>query len=138
MKTNRVGITAVAVFAVMFVYEWLVHSVLLSNIYATTPQLWRPKTEICHHFHFMIAGYVFYALFFTVIFSKGFEKSKPSLEQGYRFGMLMGLLLGPISGFGWYAIMPISFNLAVAWFAACFIENLLLGLTAGLVYKPSK
>ena len=58
------------------------------------------------------------------------------VEQGFRFGILLAFLQVPLSALIWYSVLPIPAALAVSWMAAGLVLNTVLGLVAGLVYKP--
>ena len=136
MNKGRVILTGIALIVVYVVLECLVHGDFLKNIYMQTSSVWRPQAEMKQLFWYMLLGEVIFAYMFAVIFAKGYERGKPGLGQGLRYGLLMALLLGPPMGLIWYAVLPIPGMLAVYWALATFVEMLILGLVAGLIYKP--
>src|SRR5437879_10429622 len=46
-----------------------------------------------------------FAPFFALIYVKGYEKGKPGLGQGFRYGLYVGAMLSVMTGFGWYVIL---------------------------------
>ena len=138
MKINlqRAVVTGGVIFIALFAYEFLVHHILLRSTYESLAHLWRPKAEMGQYFKFMMIGNIFYAVFFAIIFAKGFEPKKAALGQGIRFGALIALFLSPANSLGWYAILPIPGSLAVSWLLACAGGNILSGIVAGFVYRP--
>ncbi len=135
MNTKRVALTAVILFVVMFLVEFLIHDLLLKGAYAQTASVWRPSVEMQSHMGHMMLGYLFYVIFFAVIYAKGYEKNKPGLGQGFRFGILIGLLSAPMNSLIWYSVLPIPASLAVSWLVAGLVKNTILGMTAGLIYR---
>jgi hypothetical protein len=79
-------------------------------------------------------GYLVFAPFFALIYVKGYEKGKPGLGQGFRYGLYMGAMLSVMNGFAWYVILPIPLVLAFYWFLATLVEFIVAGIAAGLVY----
>ncbi len=72
--------------------------------------------------------------FFALIYVKGYEKGKPGLGQGFRYGLYMGAMLSVMHSFGWYVILPIPLALAFWWFVGTLVEFIAAGVAAGLVY----
>jgi hypothetical protein len=134
MNTKRWLLASVAVFVVIFVLEFIIHGVLLQGAYQQTASLWRPLADMQRLMWIMWLGYLVFALFFTFIYTKGYEKGKPGLGQGLRFGFYVGAMLSVLHGFGWYAILPIPLALSFYWFVAVLVESIAMGIAAGLVY----
>lgn len=134
MNTKRWLLASVAVFVAIFVLEFIIHGVLLQGVYQQTASLWRPMADMQRLMWIMWLGYLVFALFFTFIYAKGYEKGKPGLGQGFRFGFYVGAMLSVLHGFGWYAILPISLALSFYWFVAILVESIAMGIAAGLVY----
>ena len=135
MNTKRWLLASVAVFATLFVLEFIIHGVLLQGVYQQPASLWRPLTDMQRLMWIMWVGYVIFALFFVFIYTKGYEKGKPGLGQGFRFGLYVGAMLSVLHGFGWYAILPVPLALSFSWFVAIFVESIAMGIAAGLVYR---
>jgi hypothetical protein len=79
-------------------------------------------------------GYLVFSPFFVLIYAKGYEKGKPGLGQGFRFGVYLGAMLSLLHGLGWYVILPISLALSLYWSVAVLVEFIAAGVAAGLVY----
>jgi hypothetical protein len=119
---------------VIGVLEFLIHGVLLSDLYRQTASVWRPETEMRQMMWIFWVGYLVFAPFFALIYVKGYEKGKPGLGQGFRYGLYMGAMLAVMNGFAWYVILPIPPVLAFYWFLATLVEFIVVGVVAGLVY----
>jgi len=65
---------------------------------------------------------------------KGYEKGKPGLGQGFRYGLYVGVMLSVMHSFGWYVILPIPLALAFYWLLGILVEFIAAGVAAGLVY----
>ena len=135
MNAKRWLLASVAVFVAMFVLEFVVHGVLLHGVYQQTSSVWRPGADIQRLMWIFWVGYLVFALLFAFIYAKGYEKEKPGLGQGFRFGLYVGVMLSVLNGFGWYVILPIPLALAFYWFAAILVESIAMGTAAGLVYR---
>ena len=135
MNTKRWLLASVAVFVVIGVLEFLIHGVLLSDLYRQTASVWRPEAEMRQMMWIFWVGYLVFAPFFALIYVKGYEKGKPGLGQGFRFGLYVGAMLSVMNGFAWYVILPIPPVLAFYWFLATLVEFIVVGVVAGLVYR---
>src|SRR5438034_9448822 len=135
MNTKRWLLASVAVFVAIGVLEFLVHGVLLSGLYKQTASVWRPEAEMRQMMWIFWAGYLVFAPFFALIYVKGYEKGKPGLGQGFRYGLYVGAMLSVMTGFGWYVILPIPPVLAFYSFLATLVEFTVLGVVAGFVYR---
>jgi len=134
MNTKQWLLASVAVFAVIGVLEFLVHGVLLSDLYRQTAAVWRAETEMRQMMWVFWVGYLVFAPLFALIYVKGYEKGKPGLGQGFRYGLYVAAMLSVMNSFGWYVILPIPLVLAFYWFLAILVEFILAGVAAGLVY----
>jgi len=124
-----------AVTAVIVAIDIVLHNVILMDAYKQTLHLWRPEAEIKGLF--IWAGYPVFALFFVWTFAKGYEKDKPGLGQGLRFGVLAGLLVFAAANMMCYAVMPLPVVIPVAWFLGGLVECIVGGVVAGWIYRPS-
>jgi hypothetical protein len=134
MNTKRWLLASLAVVVVMGVLEFLIHGVLLSDMYRQTASIWRSEAEMQKMMWVFWAGLLVFAPFFTLIYAKGYEKEKPALGQGFRFGLYVGAMLSVMSSFGWYVMLPIPLALAFYWFLTVLVEFTAAGIAAGLVY----
>lgn len=136
MNLQRALITGIFLSIIFVFAEFLVHGVMLNDIYMQTSSIWRPETEMKQLIYLMIIAEVLFAFFYAIVFAAGYAVNKSARGQGLRFGLLMACLLAPFSALSWYVILPIPGILAVYWFIADFIVMVVLGIAAGLIYKP--
>ena len=137
MNTKRLGLASLAVFAVIFILEGLIHGVLLADLYQQTSSIWRPQAEIQRLMWLMWLGYLILAPIFVFIYIKGYEANKGGVGQGVRYGLIIGILLSAPESLGWYTVLPIPGTLAFYWFVAFWVENIAAGTAVGLIYKQS-
>jgi len=134
MNTKRWLLASVAVLVVVAVLEFLIHGVLLSDVYRQTASVWRSDAEMQKMMWLFWVGMLVFAPFFALIYVKGYEKGKPGLGQGLRYGLYVGVMLSVMHSFGWYVILPIPLALAFYWFLGILVEFIAAGVAAGLVY----
>ncbi|HKJ82337.1 MAG TPA: hypothetical protein VJ954_09960, partial [Ignavibacteriaceae bacterium] len=103
----------IVVFIVYFLLDWLVNGVLLQSSYMAeeVAKLMRPEADI--QMWIIIVCDLFYAFFFTFIFSKGFENK--GIMEGVRYGFYIGMLVSLPMAYGTYAVMPVPYTLALQW-----------------------
>ncbi|MCI0400230.1 MAG: hypothetical protein L0Y67_05145 [Gammaproteobacteria bacterium] len=133
MNMKRFVIACGAVFIFIFVYEWLFHGVLLRELYAQMPTLWRAEAEMHGYFHWLVIGQLWLAVLFCLIFVKGYENK--GLAEGVRYGLLIGLLfIGPDMIF--YAVQPLPAKLIVDWSIGGLLEMIIGGVIVAAIYRP--
>ena len=136
MNQKKAVLTGLVLAVVFIDLEYFIHGKLLSAVYHETSSVWRPPTEMQNLIWVMLIGQFFFGLFAGLIYAKGYEVRRAPLGQGTRFGIYMGLMLAPLHSLFWFVILPIPSVLAIYWFAAGFVEMLMLGIVASFVYKP--
>jgi hypothetical protein len=129
MNTKRYVIAAIVLFVFIYIYEAIVHGMLLMPMYLETPNLWRG--EMTAYLPFNIAIIALLALWITFIFTRFYREG--GARNGLHFGFYLGLLSG-IQAAGAYYYLPISAALAGAWFLANLIESVVGGLIIGAIY----
>ena len=134
MNAKRWLLASVAVVVVIGVLEFLIHGVLLADMYKQTASVWRSEAEMQKMMWVFWVGILVFAPFFALIYVKGYEKGKPGLGQGFRYGLYVGAMLSVMNSFGWYVLLPIPLALAFYWFLAILVEFIVAGVAAGLVY----
>lgn len=135
MNNNRYLISVIAGFVFVFIYEFIVHGFLLIPTYAMTPYLWRGQDEMLSLFPISVSVQFIMVAVLCFIFTRHYEDK--GIKEGIRFGTMIGLLMG-IGSFGMYTYMPISFTLALSWFASILIETIGLGILFAKLYKDKK
>lgn len=132
MNPALVGVITAVVYIVL---EMGFHSGIMGEAYRATAHLWRPEAEMKNLFPLMILGQALFGFFFGLTYTKGYESGKGTVSQGLRYGVLMGLMLGPMSGLIWYVILSIPQSMAWAWSIGGSVQMVILGLVVGSLYK---
>src|SRR5207249_3805176 len=118
----------------LFVWGWLVNRILLKDVYAETPTLWRPETEMMNLVHWIILGQVLVVFSFVMIYATGFAGG------GVMAGIRLGILL-EIAAIGMrlaiYAVQPFPGKLIFYGSASGLIEMIIVGAIVGAIYKPA-
>lgn len=132
MNKKRLLISIIAVFAFIFVSDFIIHGNLLKGIYQETASLWRPEAEMGTYMPYMLFAQLLMATFLCVIFTYGQENK--GVMEGVRYGLMIGAL-GASCSFVWYAVAPIPQTLLWAWVVAGMTQSVISGVIVSLTYK---
>ena len=136
MNLPRVAIAAVVTWVVYLGVSFVVHTILLVDIYAQHRAVMRPEEQagaiLPVGFVFALVG--FFA--FAYAYAKGYEGGG-GLQEGLRFGVIVGILICCFSIIWEYMIWPMSSALLIAWMLDYIIEFALYGMIVGVIYKPT-
>src|SRR2546427_7175307 len=69
---KRFIIAFIAAYVFMFLWGWQLNGVLLKDVYAETPNLWRSQSEMMSLFHWIIIGQALIVFAFVMIYASGF------------------------------------------------------------------
>lgn len=128
---KQISAAVVAVFLAWSLTDFLLHGVLLMPTYEATAHLCRPLAEMNNWIIHLV----------TLIAAGGFVKiyallcSPKSLGRGTFFGLLWGVVAGVSMGYGTYAVMPLPYSLALAWFLGTTAQGVLGGLLVGAMVR---
>jgi hypothetical protein len=122
----------IVVFGGMAITDFLIHGVLLTSIYESpaVKPLFRP--DMMNKMWIFYVNYLIMSLFFTLIFSKGYEGK--GVSEGVRYGLYVGLLMATPMAYASYATYPIPYALAFQWFIYGVIQYVILGVLVAAVY----
>jgi hypothetical protein len=124
----------IAAYVFIFFWGWLLNGILLKDIYAETPNLWRPQSEMMSLFHWIIIGQALIVFSFVMIYATGFAGG--GVGAGVRLGILLEIA-GIGMRMGFYAVQPIPGKLILYGSAAGLIEMVIVGAMVGAIYKPA-
>lgn len=136
MNYARVGLAALAVWVAWFALGFLIHGVMLADVWEALHREGAIRTEAMTR-TVMPVGVALAlpgALVFAYTYAKGYE-SGPGLQEGLRFGVLVGLLLVAF-GMAWSYVtfrVPVEFLLWMS--VATIMQFAALGIVAGVVYR---
>ncbi len=136
MNAKRLIIGIVAVFAGIWVTNFLIHGVWLQSTYAATMSLWRPEAEMKSHMAWLMLGQFLAAAAFVVIWAQGFAATA-HFACACIYGFVMGLF-AEAGTLITYAVQPLPGDLAVKWFVAGIVQSVLMGILVFIVYKPKQ
>lgn len=136
LSVRRWGLAVLGAFAVLVIGDYLIHEVWLGAFYRQTAAWWRPGSEMKALMPLMLAGQLTLAALLTLIYAKGYEAGKGTLGQGFRFGVLTGLLLFLPKSFMLFFVYPYPVSLVLNWFIGGMIETTMAGLIIGQLYVP--
>lgn len=128
---KQISAVVVAVVLAWSLMDFLLHGVLLMPTYEATAHLWRPQAEMKNWIIQLV----------TLIAAGGFVKiyvllcSPKSIGRGAFFGLLWGVVAGVSMGYGTYAVMPLPYHLALAWFLGTVVQGVLGGLIVGAIVR---
>ena len=128
---KRIVLSVLAVFVAWSALDFILHGVILRQSYEATAPLWRPMSEIkmwVMHLAVLIASIAFvgvYARFFA----------RRGLRAGAEYGAWFGLGAGVSMGYGTYAVMPIPYVMALAWFLGTLVHAMVGGMLIGAILR---
>jgi hypothetical protein len=135
MNLIRVALAAVVTWVVYLGVSFVVHTILLADIYQRHRAVMRPEEQanaiLPVGFVFALVG--FFA--FAYAYAKGYEGSS-GLQEGLRFGVLVGILICCFATIWQYMVWPVSGTLLIAWMLDYIIEFAIYGMIVGVIYKP--
>ena len=79
---KRFILAFIAAYIFLFVWGWLLNGVLLKDLYAETPNLWRSQSEMAGLFHWIVIGQALVVFSFVMIYASGFAGGRYSQEFG--------------------------------------------------------
>lgn len=135
MNAKRIGITAVAVWIFFNLYGWLVYEYVLAETMLPVQNLFRPEATMEGFLIWLLIGTALEAAVFVYIFAKGYENK--GLAEGLRFGALFGIFWLGVNAI-FYAIQPFPADIILKTGTSDFVNFLLAGAVAALVYGKLK
>lgn len=123
-----------AAFVVWMGGSFVVHGLLLADVYAAMTNMMRPEEEQMGLFHFMLLAHIIMAGAFVWIYQRG-QQSKPWLPQGLRFGLAVALL-APIPMYTiYFTVQQMTGMLAVQQILGDSILLLILGMLVAFLSR---
>jgi len=127
------------VFAVILVFNWVFHGILMMPSYKATASVWRSEEQMQSFCYIGVICQLITALVITCLY--GWLSSKKSdcdsqcpIGLGAKFGFKIGVLLG-ITQLNYYVYLPIPKTIALSWFAGGVVEGVLVGVVLGFLYR---
>ena len=133
MDTKKYLLTALAAFGFVFIFEFVVHGVLLKDMYVETAHLWRTEEE--SKMQFITLGQIVYALATAFLFTKICD-TEYFKNNGLRYGLLLGILMASPT-IASYCYMPVPLALWLSWVATELVKGLGTGIVIALIYSSA-
>ena len=134
MNKKNFILTSIVVFVVYEVVNSIIHFLILSGAYQALAEVWRP--DMMQKMWIVYVTALIFSFLFVYIFSKGYEGR--GIQEGIRYGLIIGLLMNVVGMFNQYAVYPLPFGLVIQWFIYGVIQFILCGIVAAALYKPAK
>lgn len=136
MNLARVAMAAVVAWVVYLGVSFVVHTMLLKDLYLQHLSAMRPEVDqnsiLPIGFMFALVG--FFAFAYT--YAKGYEGGSGA-QEGLRFGVLVGILICSFRVIWDHMVWPVSLQLTAAWMVDYIVEFALYGMIVGGIYKPA-
>src|SRR6516165_7602665 len=127
---KRFILAFIAAYVFLFFWGWLLNGVVLKDVYAETPNLWRSQSEMMSLFHWIIVGQALIVFAFVMIYASGFAGG--GVAAGIRLGILLEIAaIGMRLGF--YAVQPIPGRLILYGSIGGLIEMVIVGAMVGAI-----
>lgn len=134
MNTKKMIIAVIAVFIILEVTSFLVHSIILSKTYEGLANVFRPMEEMNSRMWRMWIADLVWSFFFVFIFIKGYQNK--GILEGIRYGIYIAMFMNFVAAVAQNVVYPVPYTLALQWFIYGFIQSILLGVVTALIYKP--
>ena len=136
MNYSRIALAAIAATVIDGVYGFIVYGQVIGSEFARYPEIYRSSESQTAYLPGMFVGILFAMFVAAYLYAKGYEGGN-GMQEGMRFGVLIGLLMvGYVAGVD-YAIMRIGKRMALYLGLAGLVEWVVVGTVIGLVYKPA-
>ncbi len=134
MNAGRYVLGSVVVALYFYLYEWLLHGIIMSKSYNEQMSLFRPDAESGIFLFWMLLGLVIMAFGFCFIFLKGYENK--GIGEGFRYGLYVGLAFAVTNVLIEYSVFPFPGSWVISWIIGYMIMMILAGIIFAAIYKP--
>ncbi len=133
-KTFWTGL--VVIYVIWQILGFLVHGFLLQPHYTAQPDIFRPETEAADMMWLMYVSSALFLYLFCRLFVGGYKGM--GVNEGVRFGMLVGLFMSIPMAIGQYTVYPITSALATWWFITGVVSWVIVGAVFAAIYRPTR
>ena len=130
--------TSLVVAVLYFGMDMFFTHVCLMKLYQTNAQYFRTQEQMMAMRNWGYAAYIVFGLLFTCIYGSGYEEGKSKALQGFRYGLTIGLFYWGAGLLGMYPYFPWPNQLYLGWFGVGLTEFIVLGVAAGVLFKPKQ
>ncbi len=136
MDKKNLIVSALAVYVVHRLLDFLVHAVLLGGAYEATSEVWRTETEMMSMSWIMFLTSLLWSFIFVYIFDR--LRQRDGVMEGLRYGFCIGLFVTVPMAYNSYVVMPVPHSLALGWLAYGMIQIMICGVVLSLVHPPQQ
>lgn len=133
MNYSRLALAAVVAWVASLAVGSFANGYLMADLYAAHPLVFRPQAEMNMVLGF--AGSLVGFFVFAYMYAKGYEGTS-GLQEGLRFGVLVGLLFMSFGAIWNYVVLQVSNALGLAWAVDVLVEMAIYGTLVGVLYRP--
>jgi hypothetical protein len=135
MNLSRVAAAGFVAWLAFLAVGFLAHGVLMRELYDAHASFMRPASDADARMPlaFGVTLVAFFAFAYT--YAKGYEGSG-GVQEGLRFGVLVGVLLIGFATIWEYMVYPLSRTFLLARVVDSIVEYALYGMIVGAIYKP--
>ena len=133
MNYSRLALAAVSAWVVSLGLGFVVNTWLMADIYEAHAHVFRPQADMNLPLGFGVQLVAFFA--FAYIYAKGYEGTT-GVQEGLRFGVLVGLLLIGFATTWSYVTLPVSGTMGAYWTVDTLLQMAIYGAVVGFLYRP--
>ena len=133
MNYSRLALAAVSAWVVSLGLGFVVNTWLMADIYEAHARVFRPQADMNLPLGFGVQLVAFFA--FAYMYAKGYEGTT-GVQEGLRFGVLVGLLLIGFATTWSYVTLPVSGTMGAYWTVDVLLEMAIYGAVVGFLYRP--
>ena len=128
---KKVVLPGAIVFIAWQIMDFVIHNVILGEVYAATAQFWRPETEM----KYGLLTVVILMGAMTLVYVYAQMISEKSLNAAIKYSLVIGLGVALGMSYGTYSVMPLPYSIALTWFLGSMAEYAVAGVIMGLMIK---
>jgi len=133
MNYARLALAAVSAWVLSLAIGFVVNTWVMADINQAHAHVFRPEGEMNLPLGFMVQLVAFFA--FAYMYAKGYEGTA-GVQEGLRFGVLVGLIIIGFATTWSYVTLPVSSTMGIYWTVDVLLEMAIYGAVVGLVYRP--
>jgi hypothetical protein len=134
MNYKRFVIATIAIIVFAFIWNGILHLVLLREADSILNSFGRPESERNMFLSFLVT--ILLATLFVWSYTRFARRG--DLRDGLTHGIFFGLLAGTLVDLNQYVLYPIPASLAIKWFAFGLMEFCLYGVLVSRLYPITR
>lgn len=131
-------ITTLIVYIVFEITEFLVHGVILEGKYESLADSGLFRENMESKMWIMYVTALVFSIFFVYLFHYFVSAYKTGWMSGLYYGLIVGFMMNIMGMFNQFATYEVPGDLAWNWVIYSILQVAVIGLVAGLFYKPLK